>query len=89
MVVFCTVTLDSQKLEEIEVFNKAISEIPEVVECYLMGGSNDFLLKVVVKDLKEYHLFSSGKLASLSNLSQIKSTFVLNEIKKSTVFPIL
>ncbi|MEN8810034.1 MAG: Lrp/AsnC family transcriptional regulator [Flavobacteriales bacterium] len=88
MVVFCTVTLDSQKLEQINVFNDAISNIPEVVECYLMGGSNDFLLKVVVKDLNEYHLFSSGKLAALPNLSQIRSTFVLNEIKKSTVFPI-
>jgi DNA-binding Lrp family transcriptional regulator len=88
MVVFCTVTLDSQKLEQINIFNESIAKIPEVVECYLMGGSNDFLLKVVVKDLNEYHLFSSGKLASLPNLSQIKSTFVLNEIKKSTVFPI-
>lgn len=88
MVVFCTVTLDSQKLEQINIFNDAISKIPEVVECYLMGGSNDFLLKVVVKDLNEYHLFSSGKLAALPNLSQIRSTFVLNEIKKSTVFPV-
>ncbi len=88
MVVFCTVTLDSQKLEQINEFNAAISKIPEVVECYLMGGSNDFLLKVVVKDLNEYHLFSSGKLAALPNLSQIRSTFVLNEIKKSTVFPV-
>lgn len=88
MVVFCTVTLDSQKLEQINIFNEAISKIPEVVECYLMGGSNDFLLKVVVKDLNEYHLFSSGKLAALPNLSQIRSTFVLNEIKKSTVFPV-
>ncbi len=89
MVVFCTVTLDSQKLEQINEFNSAIYKIPEVVECYLMGGSNDFLLKVVVKDLNEYHLFSSGKLAALPNLSQIRSTFVLNEIKKSTVFPIV
>lgn len=88
MVVFCTVTLDSQKLEQINIFNDAIAKIPEVVECYLMGGSNDFLLKVVVKDLNEYHLFSSGKLAALPNLSQIRSTFVLNEIKKSSVFPI-
>lgn len=88
MAVFCTVSLDSQKLEEINSFSKSVSEIPEVVECYLLGGSNDFLLKVIVKDLKSYHLFSSGKLAALPNLGQIKSTFVLNEIKKSTVLPI-
>ena len=89
MVVFCSVSLESQKLEEIKAFNKAIEQIPEVTECYLMGGSSDFLLKVVVKDLKAYHLFSSGKLAALKNVGQIKSTFVLNEVKRSTVYPIL
>ena len=89
MVVFCTVLLESQKLEEIKKFNAAIYKIPEVVECYLMGGSNDFLLKVIVKDLNAYHLFSSGKLAALSNVREIKSSFVLNEVKRSTVYPIL
>lgn len=87
--VFCSVSLESQKLDEIRAFNKAIKEIPEVIECYLMGGANDFLLKVVVGDLNAYHLFSSIKLAALSNVGQIKSTFVLNEVKHSTVFPIL
>jgi DNA-binding Lrp family transcriptional regulator len=89
IVVFCFVSLERQKLEEIEAFNKAISDIPEVMECYLLGGSNDFLLKVVVKDLEAYHHFSSGKLAALPNIAQIKSTFVLNEVKRSTVYPIL
>jgi Lrp/AsnC family transcriptional regulator len=88
MTVFCTVSLESQKLEAIHAFNKAIDDIPEVVECYLMGGANDFLLKVIVKDLQSYHEFSSGKLAALSNVSEIKSTFVLNEVKRSTVIPI-
>lgn len=88
MVVFCSVSLESQKLDALESFDKAIANIPEVVECYLMGGANDFLLKVVVKDLHAYHTFSSGKLAALPNVSQIKSTFVLNEVKRSTVIPI-
>jgi len=88
MVVFCSVSLDSQKLEEIQKFSEAIIEIPEVMECYLMGGANDFLLKVVVSDLNAYHQFSSGKLAALPNVAQIKSTFVLNEVKRSTVFPL-
>lgn len=88
IVVFCSVSLESQKLEEIEAFSQAVEEIPEVVECYLMGGANDFLLKVVVEDLQAYHRFSSGKLAALANVSQIKSTFVLNEVKRSTVIPL-
>ena len=87
MVVFCSVSLESQKLEAIEAFSEEVAVIPEVLECYLMGGANDFLLKVVVKDLQDYHLFSTGKLAALPNVSQIKSTFVLNEIKHATVIP--
>lgn len=89
MVVFCSVSLESQKIKEIEAFNAAVAKIPEVLECYLMGGANDFLLKVVVRDLKAYHRFSSGKLAQLPNVAQIKSTFVLNEVKRSTVFPLI
>lgn len=89
MVVFCSVSLESQKLEEIQKFNDAIAKIPEVIECYLMVGSNDFLLKVVVKDLKAYHHFSAGTIAALPNIGQIKSTVVLKEMKCSTVFPIL
>ncbi len=89
MVVFCSVSLDSQKLEEIQKFSEEIIKLPEVMECYLMGGANDFLLKVVVSDLNAYHQFSSGKLAALPNVGQIKSTFVLNQIKNSTVFPLV
>ncbi len=87
MVIFCSVSLESQKLEQIKAFSQAVAEIEEVMECYLMGGANDFLLKVVVKDLKDYHQFSSGKLAALPNVNQIHSMFVLDEIKHSTVYP--
>lgn len=89
MIVFCSVSLESQKLEELEKFGEAIKKVPEVMECYLMGGANDFLLKVAVADLNAYHRFSSGILAALPNVRQIKSTFVLNEVKHSTVFPLL
>ncbi len=88
MVIFCQVSLENQKLEALKDFKKAIGPIQEVMECYLMGGANDFLLKVVVSDLQAYHQFSSGILAALPNVSQIKSTFVLNEIKQSSVIPL-
>ena len=88
MVIFCQVALENQKLEALKEFKKAIAHISEVMECYLMGGANDFLLKVVVKDLNAYHQFSAGILAALPNVSQIKSTFVLNEIKRSSVIPL-
>lgn len=84
MLVFCSVSLDVQKLPEIEEFKSKVMEIPEVLECYLMGGANDFLLKVMVENLDDYHQFSSGKLATLKNVNQIKSTFVLDVVKKTS-----
>ena len=88
MLVFCSVSLESQKLAEIKKFSDAVRDIPEVMECYLLGGANDFILKVAVADLQAYHEFSSGKLAALPNVGQIKSSFVLNEIKHSTIYPV-
>jgi DNA-binding Lrp family transcriptional regulator len=88
MVVFCSVSLDVQKREELHKFNEAIIKIPEVVECYLMGGAFDYMLKVIVSDLEAYHIFSSDKLAALPNIKQIKSFFVLNEVKYSTAIPV-
>lgn len=88
MTVFCFVSLSEQKIEQIEKFKVSVNQIPEVIESYLLGGTNDFMLKVVVKDLNQYHKFSSGKLAVLDNISQIKSTFVLDETKSSSVYPI-
>ena len=88
IVIFCSVSLENQKLQEIKDFSNAVENIREVIECYLMGGANDCLLKVIVEDLDAYHQFSSGKLAALPNVSQIKSTFVLNEVKRSSVIPI-
>lgn len=82
MFVFCSVSLDVQKLKEIELFKEEVKRLPEVLECYLMGGANDFLLKVLVRNLDDYHQFSSGKLAALNNVNQIKSTFVLDVVKK-------
>lgn len=89
LMVFCAVTLDVQKADFIEDFAASVSEMPEVMECYLAGGQFDFLLKVIVRDLDAYHEFASHRLAALPNVSTIKSSFVLSEYKHSTVFPLI
>ncbi|WP_299453050.1 Lrp/AsnC family transcriptional regulator [uncultured Microscilla sp.] len=88
LIVFCEVTLTSQQIEFIEAFSNAIKEIPEIVECYLLGGVFDYLIKIVVPDLDNYYSFASRHLASLPNVSKIQSLFVLNEIKYSTALPL-
>ena len=88
-IVFCEVTLTSQQIEYIEKFSNAIREMPEVAECYLLGGVFDYLIKIIMPDLESYHSFASRKLATLPSVSKIQSLFVLNEIKYSTALPIV
>lgn len=88
IIVFCSVTLEMQKFEYFDQFYTEIVKFPEVMECYTIGGGFDFLLKIVVQDLQEYYDFSSQKLAILPNIGSVSSSFVLKEIKNSTVLPV-
>jgi len=87
VVVFLSGSLEVRKFDQIQEFYDAVEKIPEIMECYLMNGENDFLLKVIVKDLVAYHVFYSQKIATLPHLGQLRSSFVLNEVKQSTVLP--
>jgi DNA-binding Lrp family transcriptional regulator len=88
LMVFCAVSLNIQNAEFIEQFNQKVKAIDEIVECYLTGGVFDFILKVIVHDLEEYNNFASNKLATIPNVGKIQSSFVLNEIKYTTILPI-
>jgi DNA-binding Lrp family transcriptional regulator len=87
MIVFLSGALEVTAFEQIQEFYAAVDKIPEVMECYLMGGDNDFLLKVIVKDLDEYNTFYSQKIATLPRVGRVRSSFVLNEVKRATVLP--
>ncbi|MEL6142079.1 MAG: Lrp/AsnC family transcriptional regulator [Bacteroidota bacterium] len=82
--VFCTVTLDQQKVEYFNELRNSIEAFPEVLEAYAVGGGTDFLLKVIVADLDQYYAFASRKLASLPHIGNISSSFVLDEVKYTT-----
>jgi len=88
IIVFCSVTLEMQKFEYFDQFYQQIIQFPEVMECYTIGGGFDFMLKIVVSDLQAYYNFSSQKLATLPNIGSVTSSFVLKEIKNSTVLPV-
>jgi len=87
VLVFLSGSLEVKKFDQIQEFYDAVSKIPEIMECYLMGGENDFLLKVIVRDLDAYHSFYSKQISTLPHVGQIRSSFVLNEVKHSTVLP--
>ena len=86
--VFIHVTLEKQIEENLSKFEAAIEARPEVVECYLMTGESDYLLRVVVPDLEAYERFLMEHLTRIPGVSNIKSSFALNQVKYSTALPL-
>ena len=88
LTVFSQVTLTKQTVEVSSIFDKTIENLPEVVECSFVSGSFDYLLKIIVKDMEEYHRFHQLKLSIIPGVSQINSYFVMSEVKSTTEIPI-
>jgi len=86
--VFVSVKLERQREEELDRFAAAIARWPEVLECYLMTGPRDYLLRVVVPDLAAYERFLKDKLTRLDGVQSIESSFALGQVKYTSVLPI-
>lgn len=86
--VFISIKLERQRSRELDRFADAIRAWPEVMECYLMTGQFDFLLRVVCADLAAYEAFLREKLTQLEGVGSIESSFSLAQIKYSRVLPI-
>lgn len=86
--VFISIKLESQREEALEHFNKGVANWPEVLECYLMTGPRDYLLRVVVADLEAYERFVKTKLTRLSGIASIESSFALGQVKYTNVLPL-
>ena len=84
LVVYCNVTLDKQRKESFEDFNMAIVGMEEVLECSVVSGNFDYMLKVIVEDAEAYNQFYQHKLSALKSVLHISSYFVISEIKYTT-----
>ena len=89
LVVYCNVTLDKQRKESFEDFNQAIVNMSEVLECSVVSGNFDYMLKVVVEDGEAYNQFYQHKLSALKSVLHISSYFVISEIKHTTEIAVL
>ena len=85
--VFVNVTLERQVESALEVFERALRAWPEVMECYLMTGDADYLLRVVVADLGAYQRFLMDRLTRIPGIASIKSSFSLKPIVHRTALP--
>lgn len=86
--VFIHVTLEKQVEAQLELFENAILEFSEVMECYLMTGDSDYLLRVVVPDLLALQHFIVERLSKTSGVANIRSSFALKQVKYKTALPI-
>ena len=83
LLVFCKVKLKQINHELADSFVRRIQRVPEVTECYNISGAYDYLLKVRVRDMRQYQEFVINKLGDIDTVGSIESTFVMSEEKHS------
>lgn len=86
--VFVNITLDRQEQAQLRAFEEAVRQVPEVMECYLMSGEYDYLLRVVLADTADFERLHSQHLTRLPNVSRVHSSFALRTVQKSRELPV-
>ena len=86
--VFAHVKLTSHGRSNLSAFSEAVRRYPEVLDCYVLLGNVDFLLRVVTEDIKAYEQFFFEKLSQLEGIQEVHSSIVLSETKHTSVLPI-
>ena len=85
-VVFCHIKLVQHSQDFISRFEKQVVQLDEVLECFHVSGDYDYILKVCLKDMDEYRQFLVTKLSVLQHIGSTHSTFMIGEVKNTTVF---
>jgi DNA-binding Lrp family transcriptional regulator len=86
--VFVNITLERQDQTDLHAFEEAVRKIPEVMECYLMTGDYDYLLRVVASDTADFERIHSKVLTRLPGVARVHSSFALRPVQKSRELPI-
>ena len=88
LIAFSQVLLNDHAADTLRGFEEEVVKFPEVMECFQMTGSFDFILRIATRDMEAYHEFYRHKLATLPNITTVQSFFVLSETKSDTAYPI-
>jgi DNA-binding Lrp family transcriptional regulator len=83
LMAICYVSLKEHNKRSGARFIKTIQELPEIVECYIISGEFDFLLKVTADNMDDYYDFHVNKLGQVENIGQVQSTFVMGVVKQT------
>lgn len=87
-VIFVEVSVASQSDEALSAFETAVRQVPDVMECHLMSGTADYLLRIVAADVSDYARIHKEHLARLPGVSRVHSSFVLRTVSKKTSHPL-
>jgi Lrp/AsnC family leucine-responsive transcriptional regulator len=85
---FASIKLERQREEDLDRFAEAVARWPEVLDCYLMTGQRDYLMRIVAADLEAYERFLKDKLTRLDNVASIETSFALGQVKRSEALPL-
>lgn len=85
---FVTVQIDTHRESEACEFEKAVVTYPEIVSCHVVSGSTDYLIRVVATDMASFSDFSRNVLIKLPHVREVRTSFVLKEVKKFAGYPI-
>ena len=86
--VFISISLKEQSKESLAEFEKRISEHDEVMECYLMTGDSDYLIRVAVADMGALEKFILEQLTPIAGIEKIRSSFALKQVRYKTALPL-
>ena len=86
--VFVEITLSGQSDEVLEAFERAVRQVPDILECHLMAGTADYLLKVVARDTEDFARIHRRHLARLPHVVQMQSSFALRTVFRTTAIPV-
>ncbi|HZW59038.1 MAG TPA: Lrp/AsnC family transcriptional regulator [Woeseiaceae bacterium] len=86
--VFVHIALNREEQSELAAFEKAVQDLPEVMECYLMTGEFDYLLRVVVADMADFERVHKESLTRLPGVARVNSSVAIRTVRKTTELPL-
>ena len=86
--VFISISLKEQSKEALAAFEKSIADHDEIMECYLMTGDSDYLIRVAVADITALEKFILEQLTPIAGIEKIRSSFALKQVKYKTALPL-
>jgi len=86
--VFVEITLQGQSDDILDAFEKAVRRIPDVLECHLMAGTADYILKIVAEDTDDFARIHRQHLSRLPGVAQMQSSFALRTVFRTTALPL-